>query len=109
MHSCCRIIGIWIFVCRNGLEKEHKICYNAYNMLSCLCETMLLISMPQLSPFASPQPDSLPVLLQLRYEPISLLDHVRVLLVLIVRSVSFYDFVDTVDGAGYAVSGDELC
>ncbi len=60
-----------------------------------------------LATLTAPQPDGLTVLLQLGDELVALLDHVCVLLVLIVRSVCLDDALDTVNGAGYAVSGDE--
>lgn len=59
-------------------------------------------------PLTAPQPDRLPVLLQLGNQPVTLLDHVRVLLVLVVRPVRLDDLVDAVDGAGYAVCGYEF-
>ena len=60
------------------------------------------------SPLTSPQSHRLPVFLQLRDQPVTLLDHVGVLLVLVIGPVRFYDLVDAVDGAGYAVCGDEF-
>ena len=60
-----------------------------------------------LTALASTQPDSLAVLLQLGDELITLLDHVCVLLVLVVRAVCLDDALDAVDGAGYAVGSDE--
>lgn len=62
-----------------------------------------------LSPLASPQSHRLSVLLQFRNQPVALLDDVRVLLILVVRPVRFYNLVDAVDGAGYAVCCDEFC
>lgn len=59
-------------------------------------------------PLAAPQSHRLSVFLQLRNQSVSLLDHVRVLLVLVVWPVRFDDLVDAVDGAGYAVRGDEF-
>ena len=59
-------------------------------------------------PFTPPQPHRLSVFLQLRNQPVALLDHVRILLVLIIWPVRFYDLVDPVDGAGYAVCSDEF-
>ena len=59
-------------------------------------------------PLTAPQPHRLSVFLQFRNQPVALLDHVRILLVLVVRPVRFYDFIDPVDGAGYAVCGDEF-
>lgn len=60
------------------------------------------------SPLTPPQSHRLPVLLQFRNEPVTLLDDVCVLLVLVVGPVRLDDFVDAVDGAGDAVCGDEL-
>jgi hypothetical protein len=60
-----------------------------------------------LTALTSPQPDSLTVLLQLGDELITLLDYIRVLLVLVVWSVRLDDALDAVDGAGYAVGSDE--
>ena len=60
------------------------------------------------SPLTSPQSHRLPVFLQFRNQPVTLLDHVGVLLVLVIGPVRFYDLVDAVDGAGYAVCGDEF-
>ena len=60
------------------------------------------------SPLTSPQSHRLSILLQLRDQPVTLLDHVGVLLVLVIGTVRFYDLVDAVDGAGYAVCGDEF-
>ena len=56
----------------------------------------------------SSQPNSLAVLLQLRYQAIALLDDVRILLVLVVRPVGLDDLVDPIDGAWDAVCCDEL-
>lgn len=65
--------------------------------------------MPLTSPSLTPsQPHSLSILLQLGDQAIPLLHHICVLLVLVVRSVGFYDFVDTVNGTGNAVRRDEL-
>lgn len=61
-----------------------------------------------LTTLATPQPDSLAVLLQLGDELIALLDHIHILLVLVVGSVGLDDALDAVDGAGNAVCGDEL-
>ena len=60
---------------------------------------------PSLTP---PQPHRLSVFLQFRNQPVALLDYVRILLILVVGPVRFYDFIDPVDGAGYAVCGDEF-
>ena len=62
----------------------------------------------QLATFAPPQPHGLAVLLQLGDELVALLDHVDVLLVLVVGPVRLDDALDAVDGARYAVGGDEL-
>ncbi len=63
-----------------------------------------------LCPLTPSQPNSLPILLQLRYELIALLYYVIVLLILIVWSICFnYTFTrDSVDSAGYSVSRNEL-
>lgn len=61
-----------------------------------------------LATLTSPQPHSLPVLLQLRDQRISLLDNVRILLVLVIWAVGFDDVVDAVDCAGNAVCGYEF-
>ena len=60
------------------------------------------------SPLTPPQSHRLSVFLQFRNEPVTLLDHVCVLLVLVVGPVRLDDFVDAVDGAGDAVCGDEF-
>jgi hypothetical protein len=60
-------------------------------------------------PFTSPQPDRLPVLLQLCDQPITLLNHISVLLVLVIGTIRLDDPVDTVDGAWNAICGDEFC
>jgi hypothetical protein len=46
--------------------------------------------------------------LQLRDELVALLDHVRILLVLVVWPVRFNDALDAINGAGYPVRGDEF-
>ena len=60
------------------------------------------------SPFTAPQSHRLSIFLQLRNQAVSLLDYIRILLVLVVWPVRFYNFVDAVDGAGYAVCRDEF-
>lgn len=63
---------------------------------------------PNSTTLTAPQPDSLAVLLQLRDELVTLLDHVCVLLVLVVWSVGLNDALNAIDGARDAVGGDEL-
>lgn len=73
-----------------------------------VCLFVLLYSLLPSSPLTPPQPHRLSVFLQFRNQPVALLDHVCVLLVLVVRPIGLDDLVDAVDGAGYAVCGDEL-
>ena len=61
-----------------------------------------------LSPFTPPQPDSLSILLKLRDKGISMLHHIRILLVLVVRSVRLDNTVDTIDRACDPVACNEL-
>jgi hypothetical protein len=68
---------------------------------------MLMLD-PNLATLASPQPDGLPVLLQLGDKLVALLDNVHILLVLVVGSVGLDDALNAIDGAGNAVGGDEL-
>lgn len=79
-----------------------RIYYLLIPLIGCLAYTT---SSPPLAPS---QPHRLSVFLQLRNQPVSLLDYVCILLVLVVRPVRFYDLVHAVDGAGYAVCGDEF-
>jgi hypothetical protein len=65
-------------------------------------------SWSRLTTLASPQSDGLAVLLQLGDELVTLLHHIRVLLVLVVWSVRLDDTLDAVDGARNAVCGNEL-
>ena len=51
---------------------------------------------------------SLSIFLQLGDQPIPLLHHICVLLVLVVRSIGLYDSVDTVNGTGDTVRRDEF-
>ena len=95
------------FCCRSSQQKR-CLCYK-YNHISFLSSPPLLAASCSSSPLASPQSHGLSVFLQLRNQPVSLLDHIRVLLVLVVWPVGLYDLVDAVDGAGYAVCRDELC
>lgn len=83
------------------------LCYKYKIYLLSAISFRLAVSCPS-SPLTSPQSHRLPVFLQLRDQPVSLLDHVRILLVLVVWPVRFYNLVDAVDGAGYAVCRDEL-
>lgn len=61
-------------------------------------------------PLASPEPDGLAVLLQLRNQLITLADNILILLVLVVGPVRLDDALAgyAVDGAGDAATGDEL-
>jgi len=61
-----------------------------------------------LSPLTAPQPHCLPVLLQFRNQPVPLLHHIGILLVLIVRSVCLDDAIDPINRAWYAVCRDEF-
>jgi hypothetical protein len=61
-----------------------------------------------LATLTAPQPNRLTVLLQLGDKLITLLDDVRILLVLVVWSVGLDDALDTVDGARDAVCCDEF-
>lgn len=67
-------------------------------------------SFSSLRPLTSPQPDGLPILLQLSDELVALAHHVLVLLVLVVRPVRLDDAVarDAVDRAGDAAGGNKL-
>ena len=56
----------------------------------------------------SSQSHGLSIFLQLGDQPIPLLHHICVLLVLVVRSIGFYDFVDTVNGTRDAVRRDKF-
>ena len=62
----------------------------------------------RLSPFTPPEPNSLPVLLKLCDQGISMLHHIGILLVLVVRSVGLDDTVDSVNRACDPVAGNEL-
>lgn len=64
---------------------------------------------PHLCPFATSQPHSLTVLLQLGNELITLADNILVLLVLVVWTVCLDDAFSSyaVDGAGDSTGGDE--
>ena len=72
------------------------------------CPSIFYSSPSPSPPLTAPQPHRLSVFLQFRNQPVALLDHVRILLVLVVWPVRLYDFVDPVDGAGDAVCGDEF-
>jgi hypothetical protein len=61
-----------------------------------------------LSSFAAAHPHRLSVLLKLGNECVTLLDHICILLVLVVRPVGLDDSIDPVDRARYPVSGDKL-
>ena len=61
-----------------------------------------------LAPFTPPQPHGLAVFLEFGDQCITMLHHVRVLLVLVVGSVRLDNPIDAVDGARDAVAGDEL-
>jgi hypothetical protein len=67
-----------------------------------------IVTLSKLATFTPPEPDGLAVLLQLGDELVALLDHVHVLLVLVVWAVCLDDALDAVDGARYAVGGDEF-
>ena len=86
--------------------------HSAVFALVCLSlQCLKIITRPpyrdSLAALTAPQPDGLTVLLQIGNELVTLLDNVCVLLVLVVRSVGLDDALDAVDGAGYAVGGDE--
>jgi len=57
------------------------------------------------SALTSPQPDNLPILLQLSDQRVALLDDVGILLVLVVRAIGLNDVVNTVNGTRDAVGG----
>lgn len=61
-----------------------------------------------LAALTTPKADSLSILLELGDQSITVLHHVGVLFVLVIRSVGLDDSVDPVDRAGNAVAGDEL-
>lgn len=63
---------------------------------------------PPLTPLTSPHPHSLPILLQLCDQLITLFDDIIVLLVLVIRPIRLDHAVDAVDIARYAVSRDEV-
>jgi hypothetical protein len=77
-------------------------CHSALNALQ------QIFRIVNLTPFATSQPHSLPILLELGDELISLLHNICVLLVLVIWTISLDDAVHSVDGAGYAISGNEL-
>lgn len=91
------------------------VCYK-YNPPLLPCRNFFLfstriytLSLPgSSSPLTPPQSHRLSIFLQLRNQPVSLLDHVGVLLVLVIRPVRFYNLVDAIDGAGDAVRRDEF-
>lgn len=60
-----------------------------------------------LSTLTAPQSHGLTVLLKFGDELIALLDHIRILLVLVVRSIRLDNALDAVNGAGDAVGRDE--
>lgn len=61
-----------------------------------------------LTPLAPPQPHGLSILLKLRDQRIALLHHIGILLVLVVRPIRLNNPVDSINGAGDAVAGNEL-
>lgn len=63
----------------------------------------------QLTALAAPESHGLSVLLQLGNQCIALLYQIRILLVLVVRTVGLDDSIHTVHGAGYPLGGDEFC
>lgn len=69
---------------------------------------MLRSNRTALASFASPQPDGLAVLLQLRDQSIPLLHQIRILLVLVVGPVSLDDAVDAVYCARYPFGSNKL-
>jgi len=77
-----------------GKRRDSRYVYKAYVLL-----------LPALT---APQPHRLPVFLQFCNQLVALLDHVGVLLVLVIGPVGLDDALDPVDGAGYAVRGDEF-
>jgi hypothetical protein len=76
--------------------------------LQCFNHYTFAHSWSRLTALASPQSDGLTVLLQLGDELVTLLHHIRVLLVLVVWSVRLDNALDAVDGAWDAVGGNEL-
>lgn len=60
------------------------------------------------APFASAQPHRLAVLLKLRDQCITMLHHIRILLVLVIRPVRLDNPIHAVNRASNAVAGDEL-
>ena len=62
-----------------------------------------------LTPFAPSQPHRLSIFLQLRDQCISLLHHISVLLVLVVRSIRLDNTIDSVDCACDTVASNEFC
>ena len=70
--------------------------------------SLLLRPLWHSSPLTPPQPHRLPILLHFRNKAIALLDHIRVLLILIIRAVRLNNAVDTIDRTGDPVSGDEF-
>ena len=65
-------------------------------------------TMSYLTSLATPKTDSLPVLLKFGDQSITVLDHISVLLVLVIRSVGFNDAIDSVDRASNAIARDKL-
>lgn len=61
-----------------------------------------------LAPFTPPQSHGLAVFLEFSDQRITMLHHIRVLLVLVVGSVRLDNPIDAVDRARNAVAGDEL-
>jgi hypothetical protein len=91
----------------------YYISWGTYAGLLLVCNSMLGSkrngeSGQGLATLAASEADRLSVLLELGNELIALLDHVVVLLILVVWSVRFDDFVDSVNGARHSISGDEV-
>ena len=71
--------------------------------------SMTLPTLPPSPSFAPPESHRLSILLKLGDECITLLDHVSILFVLIIRSIRFDDTVDPVDCARNTIGCNELC
>lgn len=87
---------------KSGVNTPCSCCYMSifYAIYRAFCRRLV-----GSSAFTSPQPNSLPILLQLGDQRVALLDHVGILLILIVRAVSLNDVIYAVNGTGYAVGG----
>ena len=68
----------------------------------------ILVDIPSLTALTSTKTHSLSILLDLGDQRITVLNHVGILLVLVVGAIRLNDTVDTVDGAGNTVVGNEF-